>query len=130
MSRCSASWDSSPSTDARGSIRNHPDLIRILPGQTGWFGWNGFGDWLALDGGIRTEGLTANDLIGTAFYAYDAAIMAQIADVLGHPDDAKHYRFSPWRNRRGVPPPFHYAGWADRFGHADRVCARAPFWAP
>jgi alpha-L-rhamnosidase len=70
-----------------GSIRNHPDLNL---GDA--FGENGFGDWLALDGGGKTEGITPFDLIGTAFYAYDAEIMAKTADLLGRPDDARKYR--------------------------------------
>jgi alpha-L-rhamnosidase len=72
-----------------GLIRNHPDLNLE---KLGW-GHNGYGDWLALDGGGRTEGITPHDLIGTAFYAYGADIMARTADVLGRPDDAKKYRF-------------------------------------
>jgi alpha-L-rhamnosidase len=66
----------------RGHIRNHPDVVE----------WQGFGDWLALDGGGKTEGITPFDLIGTAFYAYDADLMSKIADVLGRHDDAKKYR--------------------------------------
>jgi alpha-L-rhamnosidase len=67
----------------KGYIRNHPDLTI----------WNGFGDWLALDGGGKTEGMTPHDLIGAAFYAYDAEIMAKTADILGRHDDAKDYRY-------------------------------------
>jgi alpha-L-rhamnosidase len=67
---------------SRNHIRNHPDAVE----------WQGFGDWLALDGGGRTEGITPFDLIGTAFYAYDAGLMAKIAEILGHHDDAKKYR--------------------------------------
>jgi alpha-L-rhamnosidase len=66
----------------RGHVRQHPDAVE----------WQGFGDWLALDGGGKTEGITPFDLIGTAYYAYDAGLMAKIADVLGHHDDAKKYR--------------------------------------
>lgn len=54
--------------------------------------WGGYGDWLALDGSGQTEGGTPKDLIGTAFYAYDASLMAQIAEVLGRTDDARQYR--------------------------------------
>jgi alpha-L-rhamnosidase len=53
--------------------------------------WQGFGDWLALDGSGRTEGATPKELIGTAFYAYDSAIMAQVARILGFADDAAHF---------------------------------------
>ncbi len=69
-------------------IRNHPDLNLE---KRGW-GHNGFGDWLALDGGGKTEGITPHDLIGTSFYACDAGIMAQVADILGRHDEAKKYR--------------------------------------
>ena len=54
--------------------------------------WTGFGDWLALDGSGKTDGGTQKDLIATAFYAYDAAIMAEVAEVLGRLDDAAKYR--------------------------------------
>ncbi|MGB8352479.1 MAG: family 78 glycoside hydrolase catalytic domain [Chthoniobacteraceae bacterium] len=65
-----------------GKIRSHPGVDR----------WGGFGDWLALDGGGQTEGITSKDLIGTAFYAYDASIMARVADVLGRKEEAATYR--------------------------------------
>jgi alpha-L-rhamnosidase len=63
-------------------IRSHPDLKAFA----------GFGDWLALDGGGKIDGITPYELIGTAIYAYDAEIMAQTADLLGKKDDAKKYR--------------------------------------
>ncbi len=53
--------------------------------------WGGFGDWLALDGSGKIEGGTPKDLIGTAFLAYDAGLMAKIADALGKVDDARRY---------------------------------------
>jgi alpha-L-rhamnosidase len=73
-----------------GKIRAHPDLaaLRGLSNQQ----LGGFGDWLALDGSGQTEGSTPKDLIGTAFYAYDAALMAQVAAVLGRDAEAESYR--------------------------------------
>lgn len=65
-----------------GKIRSHPDVDS----------WGGFGDWLALDGSGITEGATPKDLIGTAFYAHDAAIMARVAARLGRDSDAAGYR--------------------------------------
>ena len=62
-------------------IRCHPDVVS----------WGGFGDWLALDGSGKLEGTTPKDLIGTAFYAYDASLMTRVANVLGKADDAAHY---------------------------------------
>lgn len=53
--------------------------------------FQGFGDWLALDGSGRTEGGTPKDLIGTAFTAYDAHLMANIARLLGRDEDAAGY---------------------------------------
>ncbi|PTX95182.1 alpha-L-rhamnosidase [Spartobacteria bacterium LR76] len=64
-----------------GLIRAHPDS-KV---------YRGFGDWLALDGSGKLEGATPKDLIGTAFYAYDACLMAKIAAVLGKPDEARAY---------------------------------------
>ena len=65
----------------REGIREHPDIP----------GFHGYGDWLALDGSGRTEGGTPYDLIGTAFVAYDAAIMARVAGILGRDKDVVHY---------------------------------------
>jgi alpha-L-rhamnosidase len=65
-----------------GHIRAHWSVVE----------WGGFGDWLALDGSGKVEGATPIDLIGTAFYAYDAAIMAEIAALLGRAEDAARYR--------------------------------------
>lgn len=62
-------------------IRAHPDVDN----------WGGFGDWLALDGSGRRDGGTPKDLIGTAFYANAAHIMAQAAALLGKDSDAKWY---------------------------------------
>jgi alpha-L-rhamnosidase len=53
--------------------------------------WGGFGDWLALDGSGKTEGGTSKDLIGTAFFAYSARLMANIAQVLGKDNDVEYY---------------------------------------
>ena len=63
-------------------IRSHPDVDS----------WGGFGDWLALDGSGTPFGGTPKDLIGTAFYANNADIMARTAELLDRPEDALHYR--------------------------------------
>ena len=44
----------------------------------------GYGDWVALRG-------TISDLTNTCYSAYDAQIMEQVAKVLGHEEDSKHY---------------------------------------
>jgi alpha-L-rhamnosidase len=63
-------------------IRAHPDA-----------GFEGFGDWLALDNiGTMWTGTTPKDLIGTAYYAHDAHIMAEAAELLGKKADVKKYR--------------------------------------
>lgn len=56
-----------------------PGFIRCAPDYEGW---PGFGDWLSINAN------TPRDLIGTAFLAYDAGLMAQIAEVLGKREDA------------------------------------------
>jgi len=61
---------------AINGIRSHPE----------YNGFRGFGDWLS------TNAETPLDLIGTAFYAYDALLMAEIAKVLGKEEDEKRYR--------------------------------------
>lgn len=60
-----------------------PGYIRCAPEYEGW---PGFSDWLSINAN------TPRDLIGTAFFAYDARLMAQIADVLGKPDDVARYQ--------------------------------------
>lgn len=60
-----------------------PDYIRCAPEYEGW---PGIGDWLS----INAE--TPRDLIGTAFWAYDAHLMAQIAAALGRHEAAARYR--------------------------------------
>jgi alpha-L-rhamnosidase len=64
-------------------IDNSPDYIRCAPDYEGW---PGFGDWLSINAD------TPRDLIGTAFLAYDASLMAQIAEILGKTDEAARYR--------------------------------------
>ena len=72
-------------------LQNHKvkDYIRVHPDVDGW---GGFGDWLALDGSGRTEGGTPKDLIGTAFYANNADIMARVSEILGKEEEARTYR--------------------------------------
>lgn len=62
-------------------IRSHPDLDS----------WRGYGDWLALDGSSGLEGQTPKDLIGTAYFAHVAELMAKIARVLGRPEEGEQY---------------------------------------
>ena len=66
----------------KDGIRHHPEIG----------GWEGFGDWLALDGSGKTDGGTPKDLIGTAFYANNADLLARIASILGKDQDATKYR--------------------------------------
>jgi alpha-L-rhamnosidase len=53
-----------------------------------------FGDWLATDrNDLKTPfGLTENDLIATAFFAYSTSLMVKIADLLGKQNDARNYQ--------------------------------------
>lgn len=64
------------------------DFTRCAPDSAVW---RGFGDWLALDGSGKTEGGTPNELLGTAFFAHDAALMSQICAALGKDEDATRY---------------------------------------
>ena len=62
-------------------IRCHPD----------WNGAMGYGDWLSQDGKDGLFGSTARDLIGTAFLANDAKLLAGIAADLGKKSDSVKY---------------------------------------
>lgn len=64
-------------------VENSPGCIRCAPD---FEGWPGFGDWLSINAS------TPRDLIGTAFLAYDASLMAKIASILDKPDDAERYQ--------------------------------------
>lgn len=64
-------------------IEASPGYIRCAPD---FEGWPGFGDWLSINAS------TPRDLIGTAFLAYDASLMTQIAAILGKSDDAARYQ--------------------------------------
>jgi alpha-L-rhamnosidase len=64
-------------------LETSPGYIRCAPDYEGW---PGFGDWLSINAS------TPRDLIGTAFLAYDANLMAQIADVLGNTQDSAKYQ--------------------------------------
>jgi alpha-L-rhamnosidase len=60
-----------------------PGYIRCAQDYEGWLG---FGDWLSINAS------TPRDLIGTAFLAYDANLMTQIAHILGKTQDEAKYR--------------------------------------
>ncbi len=45
-----------------------------------------YGDWLSI------EGTTAEDILATAYWAYDSSLMAQMAHALGRSADEQHYR--------------------------------------
>ena len=64
-------------------LATSPGYIRCAPDYEGW---PGFGDWLSINAD------TPRDLIGTAFLAYDAHLMAQITTVLGKTREAARYR--------------------------------------
>ena len=63
-------------------LNESPGHVRCAPDYEGWMG---FGDWLSINAD------TPRDLIGTAFLAYDAKLMSQIATVLGKEEDATQY---------------------------------------
>jgi alpha-L-rhamnosidase len=57
----------------------------------GYPGWQGYGDWLALDGSTDRFRITSKELLGMAFFAYSSRLLAQIARVLGKNADADRY---------------------------------------
>ena len=61
--------------------RANPDYLRTR--DLG----NSYNDWLA-----PGEDNTPRELLATAYWAHDAALMAEIADAAGRPDDAAGYR--------------------------------------
>lgn len=53
---------------------------------------SGFGDWLAVDAPNPGFALTLKALIGTAYFARCAELVAKAADLTGRADKAAHYR--------------------------------------
>lgn len=78
------------------------DLIRAHDGAK----WQGFGDWLAQDGSGNSFGGTPKDLIGTAYFAHSARLLAEIAQRLGHRDDVARYQHLSDRVRRAFQRRF------------------------
>jgi alpha-L-rhamnosidase len=50
-----------------------------------------YGDWLAVDAIKPGDPTSPKDLIGTAFWAYDAALMAEMATATGRVEEAASY---------------------------------------
>lgn len=72
-------------------------------------GFHGYGDWLAIDAPNRHDSPTPKALIGTAYFARCADLMARIARVLGKRRDARNYarlakRIKAAFNREFVTP--------------------------
>jgi hypothetical protein len=54
---------------------------------------HGLGDWYDIGPAAPGQAqLTPAALTATAIYYYDTSVLAQVADLLGHTDDAKHFR--------------------------------------
>lgn len=82
--------------DTRILQRHYKSMARYLKflETVDWGKRHCFGDWL------NHNDYTPHDLIGYAFWAYSAAIMAQVAAILGHKEDAAAYRASFKRIKR------------------------------
>ncbi len=70
--------------------RGNPDYLRTRDlGKS-------YNDWLA-----PGADLTPPELVATAYWAHDAALMAEIAEAIGRPGDAAHYR-ALWQKIRSA----------------------------
>ena len=85
--------------DARILERQYDSMaafLKFLEDESNHFirPFEGFGDWLSVDTSPSDLFLspTPQDLIGTAYFAYDADLMAKTAEVLGKAADAETYR--------------------------------------
>jgi alpha-L-rhamnosidase len=82
--------------DRYASMRRYVDFLNQTSrdgerNYVGYDGWQGFGDWLALDGSTDRFGITPKGLIGTAFFSYSSRLLSRIATILGHHEDAARY---------------------------------------
>lgn len=69
-----------------GAMTKWMDYIKSKNPSYVWRIQATYGDWLAI--GSKTP----NDLIATAYWAYDATLMARMADALHKPEEAARYR--------------------------------------
>ena len=72
---------------------------RYSPGN---ISWSNEGDWLEVGSGGTSE-RTPNRLAGTAVYFYHATLLAEIATLLGHNEDAQRYH----RHANDIAASFH-----------------------
>ena len=77
---------------------------------------NDFGDWLS----IAAD--TPKDVLATAYYAYDAALMARMARALGRPEDAARYDALFGHIKTAFNAAFVAPDGTDQRRHADRLC--------
>jgi alpha-L-rhamnosidase len=108
-------WDGSPGWGDAGVIlpwtlfRKYADTAVIdenWDAMERWLAWIGannpdhiwrnkrgvdYGDWLAVDAIKPGDPTSPKDLIGTAFWAYDAALMAEMATATGRAQEAATY---------------------------------------
>jgi alpha-L-rhamnosidase len=79
----------------KASIRG----IRVNPSWAP--NWDGYGDWLALDGSGTSFGRTPKELIGTAYFSYCTKLMIEISRALGRKEDAARYEKLLVKIKRG-----------------------------
>ncbi|WP_077065140.1 family 78 glycoside hydrolase catalytic domain [Gracilibacillus massiliensis] len=75
------------------SMEKYMDLIFEMTGDTYRGPGSFYGDWLSFQReDVNQMGGANHNLISDAFYAYDAKLMAQMAEALGYSDDAEKYQ--------------------------------------
>ena len=97
----------------------NPDLIR--KNRMG----NNYGDWLSPKGDH-----TPKHLLATAYWAYDAKLMAEMAEAIGRTGDAKEYRSLSRAHRGGLQRGLRLPRREDRGRHPDLLPARPAHGAP
>ena len=97
--------------------RANPDCLRSR--ELG----SSYNDWLA-PGADNTP----HELLATAYWAHDAALMAEIADTIGRPDDAAGYRGLHAKIRSAFADAFMDRRRAGRVGYPDRLRPRPCTW--
>lgn len=69
--------------------RTSRNFIRTFEGYNGF---QGFGDWLAIDAVTPGSAPTPKSLIGTAYFARCAELLAKTADILGRKTEAQRWK--------------------------------------
>lgn len=96
---CIIPWEIYMAYGNRALLREHFPMMKkwvdymhsFGPEEYLWLGGKHYGDWLAMDAGADSLlGITSNDLIASAYFAYSTSLVVRAGEALG--EDVSAYR--------------------------------------